>query len=188
MGAQALQLLCLLAAATFAALSAAQPRALVLLAVGAVLGAASSAIVATSLPLIIAVAAGVLLARPQWQLVPPIAAGLAAGAWTAMLATQGVPVIAALVVAVVAVSAAVWLAAHRPGFAPALLRDEALLVVGALAMVLAASDAVAEGWRAALNLAAVPLAGNEPKGGTGLVAVVVASVVLGGGYSLWKRR
>jgi hypothetical protein len=71
---------------------------------------------------------------------------------------------------------------------PAELRDEALVLVAAFALLASLGPAVVEGWRAAVALKAEPLAAAGPDVGPWLGALVVASVLLGGAYTMWKRR
>jgi hypothetical protein len=64
------------------------------------------------------------------------------------------------------------------------LREEALLLVGGLGL----GGPLASGWRSAGALAAQPLSAARSVGEGWLAAFAVACVVLGGLYSLWKRR
>jgi len=68
------------------------------------------------------------------------------------------------------------------------VRDEALVIVAAFALLLAVGPDVVDGWRSSVALKAEPLAAAGPEVGPWLGAVVVVSIVLGGAYSLWKRR
>jgi hypothetical protein len=134
------------------------------------------------------VAAGATaLARPQWVLLPPLAAGLFAAAWSSVLRAQGLPWLPAVLLAVAVLLGARAVAARRAGFAPPELRDEALVVVASFGLLLAVGPDVVAGWRSAVSLKAEPLAGQ---GGVGpwLGALALGCVLLGGAYTAWKRR
>lgn len=134
------------------------------------------------------VAAGATaLARPQWVLLPPLAAGLFAAAWISVLRAQGLPWLPAVLLAVSVSLAARALAARRAGFAPPELRDEALVVVAAFGLLLAIGPDVVDGWRSAVSLQAEPLAGQGDVG-PWLGALAFGCVLLGGAYTAWKRR
>lgn len=83
---------------------------------------------------------------------------------------------------------AAWLATRRPAFAPPALREEALLIVGALALVVATAPPVIEGWRSAAALTAEPLAEPPVAAGAGLAVFLLACLAGGGLYALWRRR
>jgi hypothetical protein len=181
-----------LAAAVFGAQSAHGRAPAALLAAtfaGAVFGFARLGELETrTLGFCIVAAAVAGLVRPRWWLLPPVAGGLCAAAWVSILQSQGLPWLPALVAAGCLLAAAAALAARRRGFLPAELRDEALVLVAAFALLASLGPAVVEGWRAAVALKAEPLAAAGPDVGPWLGALVVASVLLGGAYTMWKRR
>lgn len=136
-----------------------------------------------------AAAAALALMRPRWlHVLAPAAAGVSSAAWVSVMQLQGLPWPAAALAASAVALAAVGLAARRPGFATADVRDEALLLVALFALLLAVGPGVVDGWRSAVTLTAEPLAAGGPSVGPWLGATVVAAVLLGGAYSLWKRR
>ncbi|HEY8429172.1 MAG TPA: hypothetical protein VIL20_12385, partial [Sandaracinaceae bacterium] len=67
-------------------------------------------------------------------------------------------------------------------------REEALLIVGALALVVATAPPVIEGWRSAAALTAEPLAEPPVAAGAGLAVFLLACLAGGGLYALWRRR
>jgi hypothetical protein len=142
----------------------------------------------TTLGFCIVAAAIAGFARPRWSLLSPVAAGLFAAGWTSILQGQGLPWLPATLVAGSVLAAAVGLAARRRAFMSAELRDEALVLVAAFALLLSLGPDVVEGWRSAVALKAEPLAAAGPDVGPWLGALVVASVLLGGAYTMWKRR
>jgi hypothetical protein len=127
------------------------------------------------------------LARPRWRVLPPLAAGVFAAVWVSILEAQGLPwAPAALAAAALLVAAAT--ASRRAGFASAELRDEALVLVGSFALLLAIGPDVVAGWRSAVALTAEPLGAAGPEIEPWVGALVVGCVLLGGGYAAWKRR
>jgi hypothetical protein len=119
----------------------------------------------------------------------PSAAGVLAGVWTGVLQNQGLPLgVAALVAGALPIVSAT-LRIRRPGFAPAALRDEALLFMVILGVVAASAPGITEGWRAATNL-------NAQGGDTAAeiaipmwtLGIASAALVSGGLFSMWSRR
>jgi len=135
-----------------------------------------------------AVACGYALYKPQATRILATAAGVFGGLWVSVLAGQGLPFLAALPSAVAVLGASVWLAARRADFAPARLREEAWLIVGMFGLLLAVGPAVVEGWRSARAFAGAPLAGESSVQSLWLPAFVAGCLVVGGLYSVWKRR
>jgi hypothetical protein len=187
---ETVQLLGLLAAAAFAGSSTPRPASLVAMAASFAAGLAVFLALpaAAGLPIVVVLGVALALARPNWPLVPAVAAGSTAAACVSVLTTAGIPLAVGVAASIGVVALAAALAALRRGFAPAKLRDEALLLVGVLALLAVVGGEVAAGWRSATAFAATPIAGDAPSGGFGLVAVVVVAVVLGGGYGWWTRR
>lgn len=141
--------------------------------------------------IVAALVAALELMRPQRQPSAIAMAGLLAGVWTAALQLQGLPFLAALVVAVTLPATSAYLRTRRPAFAPAALREEALLFLVILGVVSAAAPGIAEGWRAAGNLNVHSgEAVTSTTTGMPMWTLVVASAALltGGLFSLWSRR
>jgi hypothetical protein len=135
--------------------------------------------------------AGVSLVRGARPLYAAAAAGLLAGFWTDALRAQGLPSVAAVVVAPSIALLSAWLSVSRRGFATELLREEALIFALVLGVVAAAAPSVTEGWRAATNLNVQA----QDTQGTAATAIPVWTIALastallsGGAYSLWSRR
>ena len=188
----AAQVLAALVAAVFAA-QCAGGRAVLALLLGSFAGATIvfsklGPLDTTTLGFCILAAAISALARPRWWLVPPAAAGIFAGAWVSILEAQGLPWLPAALAGGCVVLAAVGLAARRRGFTSAELRDEALVLAALFALLLAIGPDVVDGWRSSVALKAEPLAAAGPALRPWIGALVVGSVLLGGAYSLWKRR
>jgi hypothetical protein len=107
------------------------------------------------------------------------------------LTVQGLPLPISIAIASGVLLLASRLAKRRPGFAPLALREEALVVLLAVALVVSLAEGVGTGWGSALALNADPAA-FEASPGAGLsswiVGVMLASGVLGAVYSMWMRR
>jgi len=181
-----------LAATVFAA-QCASGRATLFLLIGCFAAAAGAFLVlapldASTLGFCIVAAAATVLARPHWRLLPPAAAGLFAAAWISILEAQGLPWLPGALAAGTLLAVSVGLAARRRGFMHDDVRDEALVLVASFALLLAVGPDVVDGWRSSIALKAEPLAAAGPEIGPWLGALVAGIVMLGGAYSLWKRR
>jgi hypothetical protein len=133
-------------------------------------------------------AAVTMLARPQWTLLPGLAAGIAAAGWISILEAQGLPWLPGALAAAGLLAVGAGLAARRRGFMSAEVRDEALVLVASFALLLAVGPDVVDGWRSSVALKAGPLAAAGPQVGPWLGALVVGVVLLGAAYTAWKRR
>lgn len=184
-------ILAALAAAVFAAQSWRNRASVALLLVsfaGTVVAFAGSRFFdAATLGYCIVGAAVASLARPRWWLLPPVAAGICGAAWVSILGGQGLPWAPAIVIAAAVLAASAG-GARRRGFLSNEVRDEALVIVAAFALLLAVGPAVVDGWRSSITLAAEPLGAAGPEFGPWLGAIVAVSLLLGGAYSIWKRR
>ncbi len=139
----------------------------------------------------VAAVAGLSLARPHGastSLSASLAAGLAGGLWTRVLAGYGLPAWAAWLVAAGVLAVAASSARRDARFAPPALRDDVLAALAALGLAVAAVPAVAAGWRAAaaMNLEADGLV--RPGVHPWVVVGVAAMISLGGLHSLRRRR
>jgi hypothetical protein len=136
----------------------------------------------------IAVAAALMLLRPAWPRVALACAAACAALWAAVLQQQGLALPLALGIAGAAPLAASLLARRRARFAPPALRDEALVLVGACALILAVAPGLIAGWRSAVALQATPLGADAAPAAPWPFAVAAACIALGGVYSVWRRR
>lgn len=185
----ALGLLCALAAATFAAVPVGSHP-------GRVWPAAAAGFIGasvwlrpepTSVGLLIAVVAGVQLVWPKrgWLL---IASGPVAGLWASLLSSQGLPTLAAWALAAGSTLASAWLSARRPEFAPTVLREEALLTICGLGLVVATGPTVSAGWGSARVMNLDPVGGVRQALGRWVFVLGGTSLVLGAWHSLRRRR
>lgn len=181
-----------LAVAVFAALEPGRARTAPIF--FAALVAASVVIGPTRVPdpvwaaLVAVTGAAVALWKPRWAWAAVGCGGVMAAVWAAVLTAQGLPMPVAYVPVVALAAASAGLAMRRPGFAPPRLRDEALVLVAALALMLAASPAIVAGWDSAAALRAAPL--GRPAFDSAAWAFVLAgvAVLFGVIHSLWRGR
>lgn len=114
-------------------------------------------------------------------------AGALAGLWVHVLQSYGLPCWSAVPVAAAVPCAAMALAGRSPRFAPPALREDALLTIGVLGLVVAAAPALSMGWRSAAALNLEPGSGIGPAPGLWVMLGLGAVVSLGGLHSLWRR-
>jgi len=138
---------------------------------------------------LIAVASGYLLLRPAAaNKLAPLAAGAVAAQWATALTRLGAPALAADVLAAATLIGVVVLTTRRSRFAPRIIREEALLLVGSLAGLLAIGPGIISGWHSALALRATPLSDTPLAIAPWPFAVVGVALALGGLYAAWKHR
>jgi hypothetical protein len=108
---------------------------------------------------------------------------------TAMTEVQGLHPVAAIAAVAVLAATPAWLARMRPSFAPEVIREEALLGLCLLGLVVASVPGVTDGWQAAANLTIQPATpGPTTPVPTWTLALVGTATALGGVSSLWSRR
>lgn len=78
-------------------------------------------------------------------------------------------------------------ARRNPRFAPAAMREEALLLVMLVGLTAAATPSVLEGWRSASALSHFAAGEVERMLPLWVLLLSATSVVLGGAWSLWRR-
>jgi hypothetical protein len=134
-------------------------------------------------------AAVALLFRPKLAMACAAWGGALGGMLTAMTEVQGLAPIAAVAAPALLAAAGVWLTRVHPRFAPDALRDEALLLVCLLGLVVSIMPGVIDGWQAAANLTIEP-ATTGPVSPLPMwtVALVGTATALGAVYALWSRR
>ena len=125
-----------------------------------------------------------------WSRFGPLSAAVAgalAGLWGHVLQGYGLPGWSAVPLAAAVPGAAMVLAHRSPRFAPRALREDALLTICALGLVVAAVPALSTGWRSAAAMNLESGSGVPPAPGLWVIAGLVAVVSLGGLHSLWRR-
>ena len=114
-------------------------------------------------------------------------AGVLAGLWVHVLESYGLPGWTTLPLAAAVPGTAVVLAHRSPRFAPPALREDALLTVGVLGLVVAAAPVLSLGWRSAVAMNLEPGGGVRPAMGLWVTLGLGAVVALGGLHTLWRR-
>ncbi len=117
--------------------------------------------------------------------------GLLALVWAQRLTLHGIALPLAALIALATLAIVLWACKRRIRPVNAALQIEALLIVLAAAVVVAAVPAVNSGWHSAAALNAVaqtPATNDIPGGGLALLLICVAPLVLGAAYSVWRRR
>ncbi len=186
-----LWMLSALGAIAFGATAARSWRRVAAFAAGAVSGAGGVAVGGLpDAPVAGAAAAGAVvlyLLRPRWAPLAIATGGALGGLLPELLWLQGVPRYAAWPAAAIVVTLPVWLGRSRPGFAPPVLQDDALLGVLAIGIVLAVLPGIMDGWQSALALN-ISATGSGGSLSPWLVAVVLGALLLGALHSVWSRR
>ena len=188
----ALWMLCALGAATFAAAAAPRREWLIALAIGFVSPTLFSGLAPSPDPevagLLVAGGAILYLFRPRYAWFAFVLGGAVAGMLIQVTTVLGVSAVVSAPLIAVGMAGVVWLARTRSVFSPEALREEALLFVCMLGLVVAVLPSVLDGWQAARNLnmqvenvptQAIP---------TWTLSVVATSTLLGAAYALWSRR
>lgn len=187
-----LWMLCALGAVAFAATAGLRVRTIAAMAVGLVAGVVWASPGRLPDPVLIGslavIAAGVYLFRPRLRLAIAAFGGLLAGMMTSLIEVQGVPAIMSPVLAVALLAVPAWLARTRPTFAPELLRDEAMLIVGVVGLGVAMLPGVLDGWQAATTLSAASERTSAAAVPIWTVGLLLTASSLGALYSLWSRR
>ena len=137
---------------------------------------------------LVAFVAGVGILRPRTCLLPAATSGVLAGIWVGLLEVQGWPATPAVLLAGGVLFMAVFLTNWHPEFAPMALREEALLVMCGLGLLVAMAPQIVAGWGTAGALNLDPGSHVRMIVQTWVVVVTGASVSLGGWHALRRRR
>ena len=138
----------------------------------------------------VAVVAVAAVFRPGVRLLgvsTAVVAGALAGLWFHVLQGYGLPSWTALPLAAAAPGMALMLTHQSPRFAPQALREDALLTIGLLGLVVAAAPALSQGWRSAVAMNLEPGGVGRPPMGLWMMLGLGAVVSLGGLHTLWRR-
>lgn len=184
--------LCALAAAVFATSAADRAGGIVALPLGflstALWIATQGAPPAAPIGAATAGVAWLVLLRPGWRLLAAAAAGSLSALWIHFLSGRGLDLLPATLLAVGVVGFSALATARRPDFAPAGIREEALLVVGGLGLIVAVGPQLVAGWSSAAALNATPGAIKAPGPEAWVLLVVVGALALGGALALRRSR
>jgi hypothetical protein len=135
----------------------------------------------------VAFVAALELVRPRHHALAAACGGALTALWASLLEVQGFPRPAAFGVAAIAPILSAYLATRSRAFAPAIVREEALMGLLTFGVVVAMAPTVAEGWRSALALNLVDSSGPTQLVPAWTIGLAAGSVALGGMYSLWRR-
>ena len=127
------------------------------------------------------------LGWPRFGPLSAAAAGALAGLWVHVLQSYGLPGWSAVLLAAAVPGTVVVLAHQSPRFAPLALREDALLTICVLGLVVAAAPALSMGWRSAVAMNLEPGGGARPAMGLWVTLGLGAVVSLGGLHTLWRR-
>ena len=108
--------------------------------------------------------------------------------WINALVTLGYP--GSIVTVAVSLVAAItfYCAIHKKDFGSSQLRDEALLIVIALSLVVSIVPTAISGWQVASNLQSLDAGQPETYANVGVLILSLAFLVLGGIFAIWKGR
>jgi hypothetical protein len=188
----ALWLLAALGAVTFSAAAASRPRCLLALGLGfagsLALGGFERVPDAELAGLVAAAGGLVFLFLPKYGWLASALGGALAATGTRLMLLLGIPSWLAAAAVVLLMAATVRLTRRRPAFAPDLLREEALLGVCLLGLLVAVIPSVLDGWQAAANLNVAPEAAVPGALPVWALSVIAASTLLGAVHAIWSRR
>jgi hypothetical protein len=137
---------------------------------------------------IVAGVAALRIFRPDVRLLTPLCAGALAGLWSVLLQIQGLPWPAAIAAAASVPALSAFLSIRSPAFAPEALREEAMLAMLFMGFAVAVIPEVSAGWQSALALNREDSASTNRILANWVLVLSGASIVLGGLYSLLRRR
>ena len=125
--------------------------------------------------------------RPTLIWLALVFGGILAGLLGSLLQSEGIGVVPAALgsVALLAVSAGFGIG--RPKFAPAAIRDDALILVASVGLLLAVVPALSQGWQSAVALNVGERGSSAPPVPVWVLVIGGASLGLGGAYSVWRR-
>ena len=134
-----------------------------------------------------ALVAALGLGWPRFGLLSAGAAGALAGLWVHVLQSHGLPWWSTVPLAAAVPGTAAVLAHRSPRFAPLALREDALLAICFLGLVVAVVPALSMGWRSAVAMNLEPGSGVRPALGLWVTLGLGAAGSLGGIHTLWRR-
>jgi hypothetical protein len=120
-----------------------------------------------------------VLAKPSWAFLAALGSGALAGTLSALLQAQFMPRAAACLLVAVVVLLSLILASERPDFAPLPMREEAMLVLATLGLLLAIAPALVQGWQSALALNIAEKGGSDRAFPLWVIALGAGSALVG---------
>ena len=136
----------------------------------------------------VAVVAAIYILRPGATVATAFCGGLLAAILNVLLQIQGLTWMPALILSGIVPALAVYLTRRLPAFAPEALRQEAMLVIIALGLAVAIIPEISAGWQSALVLNRSQAIGAEQFVANWVFVLIGVSVLLGGCFSLLRRR
>lgn len=142
----------------------------------------------THVATVLALAAFAVLHKRKWRSAGVVFGGMLAAVWINGLSATGYPwlpvVIAVCLVSILTFSSAI----ARQGFVSTQLRDEALIIVIGVSLVVSIVPTAISGWQTAASLQTLGASQDETYSGVGVLILTFACVVVGGIYAKWKYR
>jgi len=126
--------------------------------------------------------------RPKVIWLAIVFGGGLAGLLSSLLQSEGIDIIPAVLACATLLAVAAAYGMSRQGFAPAAIRDDALILVAALALLLALAPGLAAGWRSAVALNVGERGGSARPVPVWVLVIGGASLGLGSAYSVWRRN
>ena len=142
----------------------------------------------THLATVLVLAALTIVHKGKWDAAAMVFGGMMGAVWINALVTSGYPSSPVSVAVCLVAAIAFFCALYEKDFAPRQLRDEGLLLVFAVSLVVSIVPAAFSGWQTASNLQSLDAGQNETYAGVGVLILSLAFLVLGGIYGKWKVR
>ena len=136
---------------------------------------------------LVALVGGLGLGWSRFEPISAAAAGALAGLWIHVLESYGLPGWTALPLAATVPVTAAALAHQSPRFAPLAVREDAVLTICVLGLIVAAVPALSTGWQSAGAMNLEPGGGARPDMGLWVTLGLGTVVSLGGLHTLWRR-
>lgn len=127
--------------------------------------------------------------RRRYVWIGPVLAGALTGSWCVHLVDAGAAPWLALPLAMAGPLVSAWRVHADPRFVETRIRDEALLLLSAVGLVVATLPTIVEGWQSAATLAAAP-ADQATRQAIPIwtTVTVIMALSLGGLHAAWRRR
>ena len=188
----ALWMLCALGTVVFATAAAPHARPMTALAAGVIAGvlwwSPERVPDAAETGILTSLAVALYLFRPRLRLVAAAFGGVLAGMLSALVEMYGISPNVSPLAGIALVAVPIWLARTRPAFAPELLRDEAMLMIGLVGLGVAILPGVLDGWQAATNLSAATERVATASLPMWTLLLLLTTSSCGAFYSIWSRR
>lgn len=142
----------------------------------------------THLATVLALAALTILHKGKWGSAAVVFGGMMGAMWINALVLSGYPELIVSVTICLVAAITFFSAINKKDFVSSQLRDEALLFVIALSLVISIVPTAFSGWQTASSLQSLDAGQNEASANVGVLILSLAFLVLGGIYAKWKVR